>query len=307
MEYLGESKIINSIQPLISVCVQTYQHSKYIKECLDGILKQQTDFPYEVIIGEDESADGTREVCIEYAEKFPDKIRLFLRNREDVIYIDGNPTGRFNFINNLRASRGKYIALCEGDDYWTDPLKLQKQIDFLEENPEFVISFHDTKVINQSGELIKEGRVKNLRNIRESSELVGGAHLPTCTVLFRNIIEAYPASFKTVQNGDTFLWAILGQHGKGYFHRDIKNSVYRKHSGGVWSHTNNVKRLQASYHSYYSIYKFIDPQYKKLVLKKILGRAVKLSKAHFPSNLKNTVYWSMIFLKHLAKYSKISF
>ncbi len=131
---------------MVSVCVQTYQHKGYIKQCLDGILMQQTNFPYEIILGEDESTDGTREICIEYAEKYPDKIKLFLRCRKDVIYINGNATGRFNFMENLKACKGKYTALCEGDDYWTDPLKLQKQVDFLEANPEYSLIFTNCQV-----------------------------------------------------------------------------------------------------------------------------------------------------------------
>src|SRR5690606_4409195 len=113
--------------PVVSVCVQTYQHAPYIRECLDSILMQKTDFPFEILLGEDESSDGTREICIEYAEKFPDKIKLFLHRRENNIQIFGYPTGRFNFLTNLYSSNGKYIAICEGDDYWTDSDKLQKQ------------------------------------------------------------------------------------------------------------------------------------------------------------------------------------
>ncbi|MEZ4781129.1 MAG: glycosyltransferase [Flavobacteriaceae bacterium] len=117
--------------PLVSVVVGVYNHERFIKLCLNGILMQKTDFKYEIILGEDASTDGTREICKEYAKRFPDKIKLFLRSRKDVIYINGNATGRYNFIENLKACQGKYIALCDGDDYWTDPLKLQKQVDFL--------------------------------------------------------------------------------------------------------------------------------------------------------------------------------
>ncbi len=116
--------------PVVSICVQTYQHVNYIRECLDGILMQETTFPFEILLGEDNSTDGTREICMEYAMKFPDKIRLFLHHRENNIKINGSPTGRFNFFYNFHKARGKHIALCEGDDYWTDPLKLQKQVDF---------------------------------------------------------------------------------------------------------------------------------------------------------------------------------
>jgi glycosyltransferase involved in cell wall biosynthesis len=123
-----------STTPIVSVCIQTYNHVNYIKQCLDSVLTQQTDFEFEILLGEDASTDGTRETCVKYAEKHPDKVRLFLHHRENNIKIGGNPTGRFNFIYNLSQARGKYIAVCEGDDYWTDPLKLQKQVDFLQVN-----------------------------------------------------------------------------------------------------------------------------------------------------------------------------
>lgn len=137
-EYLGENKPINLIQPVVSVTVATYQHVNYIRECLDGILMQKTNFPYEIILGEDGSVDGTQEICKEYAEKYPDKVRLFIRDRKLSQYMDkdGKVT-RFNGIWNRMSARGKYIAWCEGDDYWIDPLKLQKQVDFLESHLQF--------------------------------------------------------------------------------------------------------------------------------------------------------------------------
>src|SRR3954469_12007804 len=91
--------------PLVSVCVQTYQHVNYIKDCMEGILMQQTNFPFEILLGEDQSTDGTREICIEYAQKYPDKIRLFLHHRENNIKINGRQTGLFNFLYNFFSAR----------------------------------------------------------------------------------------------------------------------------------------------------------------------------------------------------------
>jgi len=131
-------------EPVVSVCVQTYQHVGYIHQCLEGLVMQKTRFPYEILLGEDDSKDGTREICLSYARRYPDKIRLFLHHRANNIEICGNPTGRFNFLYNLNASRGRYIAFCEGDDYWTDPNKLQKQVDFLETNRQYIGVVHHT-------------------------------------------------------------------------------------------------------------------------------------------------------------------
>jgi len=134
-EYGGTDKPINKIEPLVSVVTTTYQHAPYIRQCLDSILMQETDFPFELIIGEDGSTDGTREICIEYADRYPDKIRLFLRDRNLTQYYtsDGRVI-RFNGHFARAAARGKYIALCEGDDYWIDKTKLQKQVEFLVQN-----------------------------------------------------------------------------------------------------------------------------------------------------------------------------
>ena len=147
--------------PIVSVNVVTYNHVKYIKQCLDGILMQEVDFEYEILLGDDESSDGTREICIKYAEKYPEKIRLFLHSRENNIGIGGQPTGRFNFIYNLFHARGKYIALCEGDDYWTDENKLQKQVEVLINNPNISICHHwHSYLIKKNGDCRVTGAPK---------------------------------------------------------------------------------------------------------------------------------------------------
>ncbi len=131
---------------MVSVCITTYNHGKYLAQCLDSILEQETNFNYEIIVGEDNSKDGTRELAIEYANKYPEKIRLFLREDKDKMIIYGKPTGRFNFMENIRAAKGKYLAFCDGDDYWTSPHKLQKQFDILEENPNYSAVTHQTMI-----------------------------------------------------------------------------------------------------------------------------------------------------------------
>ena len=113
-------------KPLVTVRTSTYQHGPYIKQCIEGVLMQKTNFAFEFIIGEDFSTDGTREIVFEYAKKYPDIIRVFTA--------DYNVGSKANGRRCINAARGKYMALCEGDDYWIDPLKLQKQVDFLEKN-----------------------------------------------------------------------------------------------------------------------------------------------------------------------------
>ncbi|MGM0635463.1 MAG: glycosyltransferase family 2 protein [Bacteroidota bacterium] len=246
-EYLGTNKPVNKISPLVSVCIATYQHVNYIKDCLEGALMQKTDFDFEIILGEDESTDGTREICIEYAEKYPDKIRLFLRNRETSQLYDNkdNFICRFNGKWNRESAQGKYIAMCEGDDYWTDPLKLQKQVDFLEANPDFVVCSHNAKIVDQNGKLIQEKKLPKLNEdkIYSSTELKKGAFLLTLSIVFKNlpIFKNYPEESFKVLNGDTFLISLLGKFGKGYYMENIRPAVYRVHSGGIWSTKKNDK------------------------------------------------------------------
>jgi glycosyltransferase involved in cell wall biosynthesis len=232
VEYLGTEKPINKTQPMVSVCIQTYQHAAYIRQCLDSILEQQTDFPFEIVLGEDESSDGTRDICKQYAEKYPDKIRLFLRSRKDVICINGAATGRYNFMENLKASRGKFIALCEGDDYWTEPGKLQMQYDFLNSHPEYSMCVHDAMLIDNEG--ISLGRyggwksnVELLHDDFYNSILVA----PTASYFFRNVL-VLPKWFDRIYGADVALYFLLSKKGKVMrFPKPM--SVYRKHYTGL--------------------------------------------------------------------------
>lgn len=244
------------MQPLVSVCVQTYQQAEYIRQCLDGILMQQTDFSFEIILGEDESSDGTREICIEYAEKHPDIIRLFLRSRKDVIYINGNPTGRYNMIENLKEAKGKYIALCEGDDYWTDPLKLQKQVDFLEKNSNYYIVFTNGKWLNDdfTTHFIYEDSRKDHNNYRtyltpnettDVKTLAKGNYIHTPGVVFRNIFynKPLPDYMKEVTIGDWPLYmAIVGNKSIKYISDDTFR--YRINSNGVYSKKSSLDKIK---------------------------------------------------------------
>ena len=219
--------------PLVSVCVQTYQHANFIKECLDGILKQKTSFEYELLLGEDESTDGTREICIEYAQKHPDKIRLFLHCRENVIKINNSPTGRFNFLYNIAHSRGKYIALCEGDDYWTDIYKLHKQVDFLESNPDFSVCFHESLVICQNKRREKFNKLQ-CNTIFTIKDLTQKNFISTASSVFRKRYNCIPDWLQDIEAGDWGLHFYNSTFGKIYYLADCM-SVYRKHNGGVWS------------------------------------------------------------------------
>jgi glycosyltransferase involved in cell wall biosynthesis len=218
--------------PKVSVCVQTYRHASFIEQCLRSILMQKTSFPYEIILGEDDSDDGTREICVRLAASHPGKIRLFLRSRKDVIHIGGRPTGRFNFKSNLKEARGSYVAMCEGDDYWTDENKLQKQVDFLDSHPDFSLCFHRVQVL-QNGQLTEDRITRVPKPETTILDLAKENYIHTPTVMFRAGLEL-PLWFDEVIAGDYALHLLNALRGKLYCLDDVM-AVYRVHDGGMWS------------------------------------------------------------------------
>jgi glycosyltransferase involved in cell wall biosynthesis len=221
---------MNKEIPLVSVSVVTYNHEKYIEQCLDSILNQKTDFDFEIVLGEDDSTDSTRVICKQYAANYPDKIRLFLRSRKDVVYINGKPTGRFNFIENLKAARGKYIALCDGDDFWTDRLKLQKQVDFLESNQEFNYCGHKSSSLYNG--ILKQ--IPLDKKVLFFEDLIFQNSLNTATLLFReNSIDKLPDFFLKSPAGD---WALqlIAIKGSSCYILDDDMSVYRIRNDSIW-------------------------------------------------------------------------
>lgn len=243
--------------PLLSVCVQTYQHAPYIEACIQSILMQQTSFPFEILLGDDASTDGTRELCLEYAKKYPEKIRLFLHHRENNIAIEDKPTGRFNFLFNLFSARGKYIALCEGDDYWTDPLKLQKQVDFLEREPEYVLTCHDASMVDEQGKLLKSSKLPDtMKRDFSAAELRQGPWILTLSACFRNVFQSFPTEMLKVLNGDTFLLSLLGLHGGAKYLPHISPATYRVHSGGIWSQEDGLRKLRSLIRTHQQLLKY---------------------------------------------------
>ena len=274
--------------PMVSICVQTYQHAAYIQECLDGILMQKTTFPFEILLGEDDSTDGTREICLEYAEKFPDKIRLYLHHRENNIKIGGQATGRFNFVYNLYSAKGKYIALCEGDDYWTNPLKLQKQVDFMEKILDFGICFHKVEVFQQTKSILLEDTItREVPEVTTIRELAKGNFIHTPSVLFRNDFKI-PKWFLMTTLGDWSLYMTIIKDKKIIKLQD-NMAVYRLHDQGIWSEKPQEERDKITLKAVKLIYKNLDMEEptKQVILSRLIDPRSNSSKAKkFLSRLK---------------------
>lgn len=232
MEYLGDNKPVNQITPLVSVCITTYQHAGLIQQCLDSVLMQQTDFDFEIIVGEDDSTDGTRNICKEYAEKHPDKIRLFLRSREDVIYLNRTPSNRFNYIENLKAARGTYLAFCDGDDYWTDKKKLQNQVNLFQSDQRLSFVFHKAHKINDEGEVItpippNPPPIRNGIMNKNYFIMHGTKNFASSSMcITRRVIENLPQWTYVATGGDMFISLLAATYGDiGYIDRVM--SIYR--------------------------------------------------------------------------------
>ena len=262
-------------QPLVSVIIITYNHKLYIKQCLDSILMQQTQFDFEIVLGDDESTDGTRDICIEYAERYPEKIRLFLHHRENNITVHGNPTGRFNYLYNFNQSRGKYIAVCEGDDYWTDPFKLQKQVDFLESHPNYTFCWTRFKTYNQdSGAMVLDFNQKYFNDQQPETFIdfdfersLKGWHIGNLTLMYRKALFNVNQHEKFKYFKDIHLVALLLKKGNGAC-LNFVGAVYRIHNAGVHSSVTAYKGYKIGYKTHREIY--LDNPKNKFLKKKYL-------------------------------------
>lgn len=210
---------------LVSVWMITFNHEKYIAQAIESVINQVTDFDFELVIGEDFSTDRTREICQAFQQKFPDKIKLLLH--------EGNVGIHQNIVLTLGACTGKYIAMLEGDDYWIDTLKLQKQADFLIAHPEFVMCYQKTLEID---EVFGKRKITN----EDDNEVTGieeilerGWFMRTGSLFFRNgIIQNWPSWFFLFSSTDYMLHILLAEHGKIGFLNET-TSVYRRHEGGI--------------------------------------------------------------------------
>lgn len=228
--------------PIVSIIVLTYNHEQFIARCLDSILQQATDYPFEIIVGEDESSDRTREICEMYAKKYG-QIKLLLHRRADMIRIHGLPSGRNNFLKCYAACTGKYIAFCEGDDYWVSPLKLQKQVELLEQHPEATGSYHDTILVDFENNPFGNYK-ENLPSEMGLEQIIGRTGpFHTSSFFARRSAVVLPDFMKTIMSSDIALFAIVASSGKLLKADDVM-SAYRKHPGGVTS----TGALQGQYH-----------------------------------------------------------
>lgn len=233
---------------LVSVCCLTYNHASYIRQCLDGCLMQKTNFSIEILIHDDASTDGTQDIIREYEARYPEIIKPIYQKENQ--YSKGV---KVDLIYNFSRAKGKYIALCEGDDYWTDPLKLQKQVDFLETHPDYVMCSHFwMELYQESGNMTAcvrvESKTYRLYNLIDEEWL-----FQPLTVVFRTsaLDLSYLGKFQVLR--DTVLFYALLKKGWGFYLPDVMG-VYRLHQAGVWTGKSNVEHWLSDFNVRKGIY-----------------------------------------------------
>lgn len=250
-------------KPLVSVVMITYGHENFIAQAISGVLMQECDFEVELILANDCSPDTTDEVIREIIKNHPKASWInYLRHNKNIGAMS-------NFIFALNEAQGKYIALCEGDDYWTDPLKLQKQVDFLEANEDYSASASQSLVIynnnDKSHPFNKEIRTKFTLN-----DLYESRPFHTASVVFRSILPVNKMPVN-ITSGDRFLYLIIGSFGKVHFLNEI-TCVYRKSPIGV-SHKISSKKMKLDLNMV-ALIQTINPSIDNIRLKKYINKSI---------------------------------
>ncbi len=243
---------------MVSVSMITYNHEKFIAEAIEGVVMQKTDFPFELVIGEDCSTDQTRSICIAYQKKYPDIIRLRLP--------ETNQGMMLNWINNISSGKGKYIALCDGDDYWSDPYKLQKQFDFMEANPDYALCSHATHTLMCG---VLDENVDIEKDTLTTEDLIKKDWaLLTASLFFRKDAHKTPDWYYTVKNGDYALQLIVSLSGKIKFLPEYM-AVYRQHLGGMSSTLKPLNQTAWMIYLLDEFNKYTHQKFRKIIIERI--------------------------------------
>ena len=248
-------------KPLVSVHLLTYNHVKFIAQSIESAVNQQTSFPFEIVIGDDHSTDGTSQIVDQYAAQYPDLIKV-VRGKTN-----GGPQP--NSIRILENSQGKYMAALEGDDYWIDPLKLQKQADFMEQNPDFAICFTNTRVEffenNEDPYLLNSNIDKDVFELKDLIAETEVWFMGTAT-LFYTMSSIFPVQpwFHKTKSGDIPMIMLAARHGKIKYLPEV-TAAYRRHAAGASNtdHKDDAKFLENRIMMYTNLdkdtgYKFHD-------------------------------------------------
>lgn len=247
----------------VSVAILTYNQKEFIGKAIESALSQKTNFDIEILVGDDCSTDGAQETIFAYQQKYPDKVKAVLHSK------NLGQNGLFNTIETLKLAKGTYIAPMDGDDYWTDDQKLQRQVDFMEAHPDFSACFHNALITYEDGTPSHELNAPDQKEVITAADLVGEDEIwfmATSAVMFKNGIMHYPEWFLKSSSGDIPRYVILAKHGPiGYVPGVM--SVYRKNRGGASfkDHYRDARFLYNRIAMYKGIDKELDYNYHSLL------------------------------------------
>lgn len=216
---------IGEKQMKVSVAMTTFNHERYISQAIDSVLIQDTNFDYELVIAEDCSTDKTREIVLDYQSRYPEKIKLILQ--------ENNVGPNRNGLDALRTCKGQYISILDGDDFWTSPKKLKILADFLDNNKEFVICFHNLQVVYENCNKAQHLSNYNQKEITTIKDLAQKNYIYTASCMFRNGLVDYPEWFCKSPIGDWIIHLLHARHGKIKFIDEVMG-VYRVNGSGLW-------------------------------------------------------------------------
>ena len=287
------------LEPLVSVWMITYNQEAYLAQAIDSVLMQETDFPFEIVIGEDCSTDRTRDICLKYQHQHPGRVRLVLHEKNVGLVC--------NFWETLQQCRGKYVAQLEGDDYWSDTKKLQKQVALLEAHPGYSFCYHLFDHVDQAGQLEGEHKVplskEDLPPDCETRMVIDAKWSPvqTLTLMFRR--DAFPGMPAWIYHLPIFDWPLhfyLTRAGKGLFLNE-NMACYRSHSGGVWSGTGHIANSLRYYHFYLSVLNAHKGEYDHYLIPRIRYHTREMLEEALPSSdAKTAAHRFWLYIRHHA-------
>lgn len=213
----------------VSVVILTFNQAAFIGDTIESALNQTTNFDYEILVGDDFSTDGARDIILDYQKRYPNKVKAVLHSK------NLGQNGLFNTIETLKLAQGQYIAPLDGDDYWTSPHKLQKQVDFMDSHPDYSACFHNALITFEDGSPSVEVNRPDQKKKIEVEDLIGEDEIwfmATSAVMFKNHLMYYPEWFLKSTSGDIPRYVILAKHGPIGYVPELM-SVYRKNKGGA--------------------------------------------------------------------------
>ncbi len=316
---MKDETIVPDKHPLmVTIRCITYNHEPYIRQCLEGFVMQKTSFRFEAIVHDDASTDGTAAIIREYAEKYPDIIKPIYETENQYSKHDGSIRRIMN-----AHTHGKYVAMCEGDDYWTDPYKLQKQVDFLESHPDYVMCSHRFDKYWQENGVLEEDAAKDFKGADyDLQNLIGGKWLTqTLTVMYRRSALDLKRYERYGMSMDIILFYELLKHGKGYCFPEAMG-VYRYHNGGVWSEVSQNRRRLVEFKARLAIYnversdmaaRFILYQFAKAMSRRwmleqwrMMIKVFRILQKHYGSKFVAKLIFAKLVLNTNVEWKKIS-